>query len=86
MVADKPTVPEVLPLVEAYYDKPGNGVGGSLHIVLEDGNIRTSDVEFCRQWALDHGDADGVRLAELLLRMSQTQRRKLSRRSGPSTD
>ncbi len=74
---DKPTVPEVLPLVRAYYARPGNSAGGSLHIVLEDGNVKNRDVEFCRLWAEERGDVDGVALAEILLNMSQTQRRKL---------
>ena len=75
----KPTIPEVLPLVQAYYAKPGNGAGGSLHIVLDDGNIETHFVEFCKEYALENNDQDGVELAELLLHMSYTQRRKLYR-------
>lgn len=73
----KPTVPEVLPLIKAYYAKPGNGVGGWLHIVLDDGNIETSHIEYCKQSAIEHNDADGVAIADLLLRMSKTQRKKL---------
>ena len=74
---DKPTIPEVLPLVQAYYAKPGNSCGGSLHIVLDDGNIEDGSVRFCRDWAAKHDDPDGIELAEILLRMSRTQRRKL---------
>lgn len=73
----KLTVPEVLPVVRAYYAKPGNGAGGSLHLVLDDGNIGTSSVVFCREYALRNNDLDGVALAELLLKMSYTQRKKL---------
>lgn len=80
-MAAKPTVPEVLPLVWAYYAKEGNGTGGSLHIVLEDENIEDHHVRFCLQWARDHNDPDGIALAELLLRMSHTQRKELSRRA-----
>ena len=36
---NKPTILEVMPLVKAYYEKPENGAGGNLHIVLDDGNI-----------------------------------------------
>lgn len=75
---NKPTVPEVLPIVKAYYAKPGNGVGGSLHIVLDDGNIDTKSVEFCKEYARQNNDSDGIALAELLLKMSYTQRKKLS--------
>lgn len=77
----KPTVPEVLPLVQAYYALPGNGVGGSLHIVLEDGNVEDSSVAFCLKAAQERGDAPGVELASILLRMSRTQRLKLARQS-----
>ncbi len=75
---DKPRIPEVLPIMRAYRDKPGNGVGGKLHIVLDDGNVNDDSVKFCRQEAEKIGDSDGVALADLLLRMSKTQRRKLS--------
>lgn len=75
---EKPTVPGVLPLVRAYCAKPGNGVGGSLHIVLEDQNVDDSHVEFCRKWAAERGDTEGVALAETLLRMTKTQRLKLA--------
>ena len=75
----KPTINHVLPLVRAYYAKAGNGVGGSLHIVLEDGNVTDDNVRYCLNWAREHGDTDGVRLAELLLRMSKTQRLRLFR-------
>lgn len=75
----KPTIPDVLPLAQSYYAKPGNSVGGSLHVVLEDDNVEDSHVELCRMIALEAGDEDGVRLADLLLRMSKTQRLKLAR-------
>ena len=73
----KPTVPEVLPLIKSYYAKPLNGVGGSLHIVLEDGNIEDGHIEYCKQYAIEQNDTDGVMIADLLLRMSETQRWKL---------
>ena len=76
-MSDKPTVLEILPVVRAYYAKPNNGVGGSLHIVLEDGNIETSHIEFCMEYARENNDPDGVVLAKLLMKMSRTQRRKL---------
>jgi hypothetical protein len=76
----KPTVPEVLPIVHAYIAKVGNAAG-SLHIVLDDGNYSDDNVRFCIQWAMDHGDDDGVALGKLLLRMSRTQRRKIARQA-----
>ena len=72
----KPTVPEVLPEFRAYHSQ--NPVWGSLHCVLDDGNFENSAVEWCRDYAIERGDADGAALAETLMRMSRTQRRKLA--------
>lgn len=73
----KPTLPDVIPLVRAYYAKPGNSAGGSLHIVLDDGNVSDAHIRFCMDEAQKNGDEDGVILARLLLSLSKTQRRKL---------
>ncbi len=78
-MSDRPTVPEVVPLVDAYYAKPGNSVGGSLHTVLDDGNLRDSHIAYCRETAEKNGDSAGVHIANLLLQMSMTQRRKVYR-------
>lgn len=75
----KLTIPDVAPSIRAYYAEDGNAVGGSLHIVLDDGNIRRCHVEFCRDLARERGDLLGVTLAELLLTMTVSQRRRLSR-------
>jgi hypothetical protein len=73
----KPTIPEVIDQFCAYHAK--NLTWGSLHIVLDDGNTEDSHVAWCREYALERGDAEGAALAEILLRMSQTQRSKISR-------
>ena len=73
--ADRPKVPEVVALVKAYYAKPGNGVGGNLHCVLDDGNLDGISISWARQRALDAGDADGVALADKLLKMTPQRRR-----------
>lgn len=75
---NRPTVPEVIPLIRAYIAKPGNNVGGCLHAVLDDNNIRDSDILWCREYALEEGDEDGVKLADLLLAMTKTQRNKIT--------
>lgn len=75
---NKLTVPDVLPIVKEYYSKPGNGAGGSLHIVLDDFNVRDSDVLFCLNYAKERNDTDGVSIAELLIKMSKTQRKKIA--------
>jgi hypothetical protein len=74
----KPTIPEVLPLVRAYIAQPNNAVSGSLHAVLDDGNTQDGHVQHCIEYARERGDEEGARLAELLLRMSRTQRGKLA--------
>jgi hypothetical protein len=75
----KPTIPEILPLLREYHagTHPNGGWnGGSLHIVLIDGNVKDEDVRFSLEWAKEHGDTLGQNLAELLLAMSKTQRLK----------
>lgn len=76
----KLTITEVMPLVRAYQAKDGNSVGGSLHIVLDEGNVSNSHIESCKRYATEQNDLDGVALADILLQMSKTQRRKISAR------
>lgn len=72
-------MPEVQPLVDAYYAKPGNEAGGALHIVLDDHNVDDDSIRYCVDRARERGDLDGVRLGEKLLSMSKTQRLKVAR-------
>src|SRR6185369_16413008 len=76
-VADKPTVPEVLPLVQSIYSRHSGGC--CLHIVTDDGNVEDDHVAFCLKYAKEQGHPDCVTAAELLLRMTKTQRRKIYR-------
>lgn len=85
----KPTVHEVLPIVEQYYAQ-GHSAGGCLHIVLDDGNVRDDDVRFCLDRSFEHvggdgfkPDRDGAWLCHVLLRMSKTQRTRLYFEHGP---
>lgn len=73
----KPTIPDVRDRFAAYRSKPGNTVWGSLHVVLEDGNVKDDNVLFCIEWAEERGDTEGAELARVLLTMSKTQRLKL---------
>jgi len=77
-MSNKPTVSDLLPVVRTYYAKDGNNCGGHLHIVLEDGNCRDSDVQFCLDECVEHRDIDGVCLCVQLMQLSKTQRMKLS--------
>ncbi|HUT43219.1 MAG TPA: hypothetical protein VMW95_02690 [Desulfobacterales bacterium] len=71
----KPQIPDFIERFSLY--RKINPIWGSLHIVLADGNVKDSDVEFCRNYALEHGDHNGVFLADILMKMSKTQRRKI---------
>jgi hypothetical protein len=74
-------VPDVLPLVREYYAMPGNGAGGSLHIVLDDLNLDDDSVAWSVKRARERGDGYGERLGIILLAMSRTQRLKLAQHS-----
>ena len=71
----KPTVPEALPFVRTLYES--HGAGCCLHIVLDDGNIEDSSVEFCIRYAEEQGHGSCAALARMLRSMSKTQRQKL---------
>lgn len=71
----KPTIPDVIARFRAYHAE--YLAWGSLHIVLDDNNVDDDSVAFCKAWALEHGDAEGAALADILATMSKTQRRKL---------
>ncbi len=79
MIDGKITVPQVLSLVKAFYQKEGNGCGGNLHIVLDDGNIEDEHILFCLRQCEAKSDTDGIILCNLLQRMSKTQRLKIYR-------
>jgi hypothetical protein len=83
---ERPTVPEMLPLVNAYYRMPGCGAGGAVHVMLEDLNIEQSHADWCVEnaegWGQSWGARDGgphhLAVARLLRRASRTQRGKLA--------
>ena len=77
----KITVPEVLPLMWAVYER--HAAGCCAHIVVDDDNIRDSDAEFCLEQAKEQGHKDCIVLCEALVKMSPTQRHKLYRADRP---
>lgn len=76
----KPTIPQVVERFAKYYQKPGNGAWGSLHNVLDDGNVKNIDVEWAIVRAWDGNDEEGAMLARILLSMSKTQRLRLPKK------
>lgn len=81
----RPTVPEVMPLVDAYYQFDGCGVGGVLHCVLDDYNVEDDmmpEQDYCLSSDRHNGpDVPGWMLTQLITLMSVTQRLKLARAS-----
>lgn len=73
----KPRIPDVIDYFRAY--NKVHPAWGSLHIVLSDGNVEDSNVQFCLKYAEENKDEHGMELAKLLLNMSRTQRLKLGR-------
>lgn len=71
------TIPEIVPDLRRYLDKPENGAGGSLHIYTDDGNLDHGHIEYCLRRAMERGDADGANLAGRIMRLSRRQRRRL---------
>lgn len=76
----KPTLAEVSEWVRSYKDR--HSCGGSLHVVLDDGNIKDSAVQACIEAATEARDWEGLALAQTLMRMSQRQRAALCRGGG----
>lgn len=71
------TLPEVVPIAQAYMERYPHG--GSLHLALEDFNLSDKAIEFCAGIASENGDIHGKNLADMMLRLTQTQRKKLVR-------
>lgn len=62
---------------DSYKGLFGHGAGGSLHIVLDDGNIDDESVDFCIQDAIEHKDAQGEQLANKIRQLHWRQRARL---------
>jgi len=76
---EKPTIPDVLPeMVRFMREHP---VGGKLHIVIDDGNFDDESMRYSLEHAIAEQDAAALSLAEKMIRMSITQRRRLVRRA-----
>jgi hypothetical protein len=71
--------PELVDRFAAYYEL--NPTWGSLHIVLDDGNIENGHVEFCAQYAIENGDIEGALLATILSAMTKSQRSRIGKKA-----
>lgn len=66
---------EFIGIVKEYYKE--ELCGGSLHIVLDDGNISKDCVNWCAGYACGKGDDVGGNIANLMLHMTWRQRKKV---------
>ncbi len=76
---DRPTVPDVLPLVRAIYQRSGGSVGCCLHVLIDDGNVEQTFADSAVQLAAERQHGDCLVAAGLLAQMTPTQRRRISR-------
>jgi hypothetical protein len=74
---DRPTVPDVLPLVRSIYTR--HCAGCCLHILTDDCNVDDDSAAFCLETARERGHAECITAAEMLVQMTTTQRRKVYR-------
>lgn len=70
---------EVIELFQAYQDAPGNGAWGSLHIVLDDGNLAKHHIMWCFRECQKHDDTMGMMLCGFMLALSLREKRSLYR-------
>lgn len=66
----------VVRLVKLYYAND-HGAGGSLHIVLDEGNLEDSNVDWCAGYAAGSNDPEGSDIANLMQHMTMAQRKRL---------
>lgn len=74
-IINKPTVPEVLPLVRALYVRSATGC--CAHILLDDENVGRDNAIFCLNYAEEQKHPDCIELCEKLVLMSPTQHLKI---------
>lgn len=81
----RPSVPEVVAMIQAFYQHPAHGVGGALHIVLDDHNLGQDTIRYCREYAAYGCHCgrtpcqDAIDIADALLAMTGTQIRRVMR-------
>lgn len=72
-----PTKEMMTAIRERFYSKPGNEVGGILHIVLDDDNLQTHHIEWSRSEAVVSEDRDAIFICDILLAIPWLERWEL---------
>ena len=73
-------VGEVCKLVKTLYEDMGEGAGGMLHIVLDDGNLDDDDLQWCIEYCNREENTDRhdkgicLEIAHRMLNLSKEQR------------
>lgn len=68
------TARQLAVLIKDYYKN--NPSGGNCHIVLDDYNVRDSDIKFCMNECINNNDVDGLTIMIAMGRMKKTARLK----------
>lgn len=76
---NRPSVPEVGPLVRALYRLDQHGAGGHLHLILDEPNCEDGAVDYCLKYAKEERCTPCYHLALIMRQMTRTQRSKLWR-------
>ena len=79
---NKPLTQAQLNRFKDYYNKSSNihsirHTWKSLHLVLENKNVKDKDVQFCIDFAEQHNDKEGSELGRILFTQSKSQRLSL---------
>lgn len=78
---DRPFVRDVLPLVWEYLAARNWCGADDLHLVISNGNVRDEDISFCVELCRTAGDGPGLRIGELMLGLSPSNRRRVVRQA-----
>jgi len=76
-IIDNKRVGELANRIAEYYKKEGNGCGGNCHLVLDDGNLEDSDIQFCKGYCACAEDSDGLSIMRDMLSMNPEERQKV---------
>lgn len=77
---DRPQITiELVERFAAYFRE--NPAWGSLHVVLDDKNLKDVDVDYCIEYAIQKGDREGEQLGIILRQMTKSQRFRIGERA-----
>ena len=71
------TVKHLIDLIREYYKIDGNSVGGNLHTVIDDGNLKDKNIDFCIKCCTQSNDIKGLEICNIFKSLSKTQRKKV---------